>query len=435
MTPPTDPHRQQQFALEVVKTLRQAGHQALWAGGCVRDFLLGKTPKDYDIATDALPERVRAIFSPKRTLAIGAAFGVIQVRGPNQAGAVEVATFRQDGNYLDGRRPTGVRYCSPEEDAARRDFTINGMFFDPVEQKVHDFVGGNADLAAGLIRAIGDPDARFGEDKLRMLRAIRFATVFDFALDEATFDAIRRRAGELRQVSAERIREELRRMLEHPHRRRACELLAETGLLRLVVPELVAVASHPAEWRRFLVRLSHLEGPNFATALAPAALALCRPLDPVALPAVEPEPLIERWAVGLRLSNEERDRLLWLTEHLGRVDAAAGRPWSTLQPLLVHPGIADLLDLEDAIRAEDGRDEDSLDWCRRQLTRPREDLDPPPLIHGGDLLALGLPRGPLYRVLLEEARAAQLDGRLTSADEARQFCVERARDLQADGSA
>ncbi len=204
--PPTD--RNREFAGEVVSRLKQAGHQALWAGGCVRDYLLGRVPKDYDVATDARPEEVRQIFGHRRTLAVGASFGVIVVRGPRGVADVEVATFRTEGPYLDGRRPESVTFATPEEDAKRRDFTINGMFFDPLAQQVLDYVGGERDLGAGIVRAIGDPHDRVREDKLRMLRAVRFAANLDFELDPITASAVREMADQLTVVSAERITQE-----------------------------------------------------------------------------------------------------------------------------------------------------------------------------------------------------------------------------------
>ncbi|MGH7200793.1 MAG: CCA tRNA nucleotidyltransferase, partial [Planctomycetaceae bacterium] len=202
---------QHEFALEVVRRLREAGHQALWAGGCVRDLLLGREPQDYDVATDAVPETVRDLFGRRRTLAVGASFGVIIVRGPQSE--VEVATFRTDLGYSDGRRPDAVAFSTPQEDAQRRDFTINGMFYDPIAERIIDYVGGEEDLKRRIIRAIGRPEDRMAEDKLRMLRAVRFAARFDFAIDPATLTAIQQQARELVIVSAERIAAEMRHIL------------------------------------------------------------------------------------------------------------------------------------------------------------------------------------------------------------------------------
>lgn len=440
---PLDPVQQQSFARSVVEKLRAAGYEAYWAGGCVRDFLLGKTPKDYDVATNALPEQVQTVFTPQKTLPIGVAFGVIQVRGPRAAGAVEVATFRQDGEYLDGRRPEGVRFCTAVEDARRRDFTINGMFFDPVREEVLDFVGGQEDLAAKRIRAIGDPHARFDEDKLRMLRAVRFAALLDFELEEATFAAVVWRAEEIIRVSCERIREELRRMLQHARRTAALELLGESRLLHYVFPEavplwdrreepdLAADSPFPSAWRRTLAWLAPLAAPSFSLVLATAMLPRLRfPADDRRTVAE----LVEGATPRLRLSNDESKRLEWLLESAGKLDGAPQKPWSQIQPLLVHPGAEELLALETAIRVADGREtpdrEDSdLRYCRARRAWPKERLDPPPLVHGGDLLTLQLPRGPFYKILLDEVRAGQLDATIASRDEALAYCLRRHAEL------
>ena len=224
-------------ARDVVERLRAQGHVAYFAGGCVRDLVRGEIPKDFDIATDARPEQVQKIFS--RTYAVGAHFGVIVVL--ENGFQFEVATFRSDGVYLDGRRPTEVHFSSAEEDAKRRDFTINGMFFDPEKNEVIDFVGGRADLEAKLIRAIGDPAQRFAEDRLRVLRAVRFATVLGFTIDPATWKALQQAAPQINEISAERIREELVRIFLSPNRVRGWDLLDESGLLRAILPEVEAM--------------------------------------------------------------------------------------------------------------------------------------------------------------------------------------------------
>src|SRR3954462_13574945 len=209
----SDPTRQRAFALEIAQKLRSGGFEALWAGGCVRDELLGLTPKDYDVATSATPEQIRDLFGHRRTLPIGAAFGVITVLGPRTAGQIEVATFRTDAAYSDGRHPDSVSFTTAEHDAQRRDFTINGLFYDPIANQVVDYVGGQQDLQQRTIRAIGEPRSRIGEDKLRMLRAVRFAATFNFEIDPPTFVAIQQLAAEINTVSAERIGMEIRRML------------------------------------------------------------------------------------------------------------------------------------------------------------------------------------------------------------------------------
>src|SRR5438132_11776414 len=221
-------------AREICARLRDHGHVAYFAGGCVRDMVRGLTPKDFDVATDALPEVVQKIFP--HTYAVGAKFGVIVVveNGFN----FEVASFRSDGAYLDHRHPVDVRFSSPEEDARRRDFTINGMFFDPEKNEVIDFVGGRDDLKAKIVRAIGDAGQRFSEDRLRMLRAVRFATVLDYKIDNQTWDALMANAGSINEISAERIREELVRIFMSPNRVRGWDLLDESGLLRAILPEI-----------------------------------------------------------------------------------------------------------------------------------------------------------------------------------------------------
>src|SRR5204862_4290763 len=245
------------------RRLREGGHQALWAGGCVRDQLMGQTPKDYDVATDALPDRIREVFGKRRTLPIGAAFGVITVLGPKGAGPIDVATFRRDAGYSDGRHPDAVSFSDAEHDAQRRDFTINGLFFDPLDAPVLDYVGGQDDLKRRVVRAIGDPRARIAEDKLRMLRAVRFAARFDFALDEATLAAIKQQASELVIVSAELVAAELRLILTHPNRPRGIELLADTGLLEVILPEIATILQRRDQWSRFLAIVASLHAPTF----------------------------------------------------------------------------------------------------------------------------------------------------------------------------
>jgi len=224
-------------AREIAARLRESGHIAYFAGGCVRDIVRGETPKDFDIATDARPEIVQKLFS--RTYAVGAHFGVILV--VENGFQYEVATFRSDDAYVDGRHPRAVHFSSPEEDAKRRDFTINGMFYDPVAEKVIDFVDGRTDITAKLVRAIGDPAQRFAEDRLRMLRAVRFATVLDYKIDEQTWNALVANAPSINQISAERIRDELVCIFLSPNRRRGWDLLDSSGLMRVILPEIEAM--------------------------------------------------------------------------------------------------------------------------------------------------------------------------------------------------
>ena len=404
-----DLHVQREFALEVVSRLRARGYTAYWAGGCVRDQLLGRTPKDYDVATNATPLEIREAFGKRRTLEIGAAFGVVAVRGPAEAGIVEVATFRRDATYSDGRHPDSVTFSTPEEDAERRDFTINGLFFDPVANIVIDYVGGREDLQRHLIRAIGDPRARFGEDKLRMLRAIRFAATFDFTLDHETQLAIAEMAGEVTVVSAERIAAEMRLVLTHSRRAEGMELLCETGLLAMVGPEFARLAE--SDWQATLDVLARLEMESFPLSLAVLAYRAEAPLHAL-------ETVAERW----RLATREAERATWLVTQRHSLDNAPAQPWSRLQPILTAPGIEELLALATAVNAAAGRDTTDLEFCRRQLERPTEELNPLPLVSGHDLLGHGIPGDARMGRLLAAIRDAQLDDQIRTKAEALLRC-------------
>jgi poly(A) polymerase len=399
-----DPEQQRQFALDVVRQLRTAGFEAYWAGGCVRDELLGLRPKDYDVATSAKPLEIRGLFGQKRTLPLGAAFGVITVLGPGRAGMIEVATFRQDAEYSDGRHPDRVTFSSAREDATRRDFTINGMFFDPVGQQVIDFVGGQEDLQQRLIRAIGPPRLRFGEDKLRMLRAVRISAALGFAIDAETAAAVREMAAEIRDVSPERIAMEMRRVLTESGRVQGVRLFIELGLAATVLPEIVP---HDAVSRQLvdvaLNVLGRLKKPGFPLALA---ALLGQRADAAAVRA-----LGLRW----KLSNKESDEAAWLVEHRKALVGARSMPWSKLQPLLVHPWAEALIALHE-VSSPQGPEEAA--YCRERLAEPREKLDPPPLVTGDDLRQHGLQPGPAFKVILQAIRDAQLDGEIRTHEEA-----------------
>ncbi|MCA9058450.1 MAG: CCA tRNA nucleotidyltransferase, partial [Planctomycetaceae bacterium] len=318
MTSSADPPRE--FAVSVVRQLRDAGFQALWAGGCVRDALMGKVPKDYDVASNATPDQVIELFGERRTVPVGAAFGVVMVLGPTRAaGQIEVAAFRSDGEYHDGRRPGSVRFCSPAEDAQRRDFTINGMFFDPLDNQVIDFVGGQEDLVAGIVRAIGNPAERFAEDKLRMLRAVRFAATMGFEIDSDTRAAVLQQHRTLRVVSVERISQELRRMLAHVSRERAFQLLWQTRLLVEVMPELFPPESAHDDVINPIVAavvdvLMGLELDRFEPALAAILIEFHR--QRTRTRSLPPAEIVECVCRRLRLSNDELRCILWLIESL-----------------------------------------------------------------------------------------------------------------------
>jgi poly(A) polymerase len=425
---------EREFAIDVVRRLKEAGFEALWAGGCVRDELLGLAPKDYDVATSALPEQICRLF--RRTVKVGAAFGVIEVLGPRPL-RVQVATFRSDVAYSDGRRPDAVVFSSPREDALRRDFTINGMFFDPLEGRLIDYVGGQDDLRQRVLRAIGDPAQRFTEDKLRMLRAARMATRFELTVDPATAAAIRAMAHELPVISAERVADELRKLLVDPRRARGVALLDELGLVAVVLPELLEMKGLPQGppcaptgdlWEHVL-RVLDLLGPKASFPLAFAALLHDVGKRRMAGRTPERYTFYGHEHVGrrmasdiclrLKLSNEERARVEWLVErHQYLADAPQMRV-SKLKALLAHPGIGELLALHRADALACGRGTEHVDYCERKLREwtASGQLNPPPLITGDDLKALGLTPGRQYKELLGAAREAQLEGQVaTRAD-------------------
>jgi poly(A) polymerase len=442
-----DPARQRAFALEIAKKLRAAGFESLWAGGCVRDELLGLLPKDYDVATSATPEKIRELFGRRRTLAIGAAFGVVTVLGPRAAGQIEVATFRTDAAYSDGRHPDSVHFTTAEHDAQRRDFTINGLFYDPIAEQVVDYVSGQEDLRRRIIRAIGDPRLRLGEDKLRMLRAVRFAATFGFEIELETFRAIQEMAADIKTVSAERIGMEVRRMLLDPNRAAALELLRETNLLSHILPEVAYVSIDTfAEIKRIL---SALNEPTISLALA---ALLCAETDvPTESELIGPPPAdfpnmqivvgtrsysfvrgcwrlapenAQRVARRLRFTNKEGERAAWLLAKRFIIADAPALPWPLLQRLLTHEGVAELIALHEAIA---GPSDAALVYCRERLAWPPERLNPSPLLNGSDLMQHGLEPGPDFARFLEQVRDAQLNGEIRSREDALAL-VDRLRD-------
>jgi poly(A) polymerase len=449
------------FAIEVVRRLREAGHEALWAGGCVRDELLGHTPKDYDVATAAYPDAVRRLF--RRTIAVGMSFGVIEVLGPRTPARtggvtppllkVQVATFRSDVSYSDGRHPDAVVFSSAREDALRRDFTINGMFFDPLENRLIDYVGGQDDLRAGILRAIGDAAQRFDEDKLRMLRAVRLAARFELEIESATAEAIRAMAGQIGVVSAERVADELRKLLIDPHRARGMRLFMDLELAGPILPELLPMKGLPQGLPRpdapalpppglpgstalsetdlweHILRVLDLLGPAPSFALAMSALLhdVGKPRTvgrtPERYTFYSHEHVGRRMAgeicLRLKLSNDERERIEWLVEkHQILSDARQMRP-SKLKTLLIHPGIRELLDLHRADALASGRGIDHVEYCEQLLREwTRDDLDPPPILTGEDLIDAGFKPGPIFKKLLDAVREAQLDGTIRTKEEA-----------------
>ncbi len=424
----------EESARDLVQRLRAAGHVAYFAGGCVRDLVLGKEPKDFDIATDARPEEVQKIF--RRTYAVGAHFGVIVVLENDWQ--FEVATFRSDGVYLDGRRPSDVHFSSPEEDAARRDFTINGMFFDPVANEVIDFVSGRADLEAKTIRAIGAPAQRFAEDRLRLLRAVRFATTLQFEIEPATWNALLAAAPSIGQISAERIREELVRIFLSPQRARGWDLLDASGLMRAILPELEAMkgCEQPPQF--------HPEGDVFRH----TRLMLELLPEQVSLPLVfsvlfhdigkPPTAMVDETGrirfnghdrIGAEMTEAIMERLRFsradiettveaVRQHMVFKDVPNMRV-AKLKRFMARPHFEDELELHRVDCASSHQMLDNYEFLQGKREEfANEPIIPPPLLRGDDLIALGLKPGPRFGEILEAAETRQLEGELRNREEA-----------------
>jgi tRNA nucleotidyltransferase/poly(A) polymerase len=411
-----------QFALEVVSRLRSAGFIALWAGGCVRDLLMEREPHDYDVATSATPHQVRELFGFRRTLMIGAAFGVVIIKGSSRLQEqVEVATFRTDATYTDGRRPDSVTFSTPEKDAERRDFTINGMFFDPVTGEVIDFVGGREDLRNGIIRAIGDPHARLAEDKLRMMRAIRFAARFSFSIDPETEAAVTAHAADVAMVSGERIAIEFRKTLETDRAAWAVDRWHATGLMQVIAPEI------RAHWESvgdtICELLSHAKRGKWIA----RAAAMYWPIVAADIhePLATAKECIASLKQRLKLANDEAEAMLFGLESQSILARGTQLAWSRVQPLLIMPHIDTAL----AILAARGAISSALEMEANRLNEflhlPPEKLNPPPLLDGQDLQQSGLAPGPQFREILQKARDLQLDRVLTDHKSAKEWLLQR----------
>ena len=438
---------QRQLAESVIARLRGAGYEALLAGGCVRDLLLDRPAKDYDVATSARPEQVLTLYP--RALTVGAAFGVVIVaEGPIQ---VEVATFRADRGYSDGRHPDAVAFTDAREDALRRDFTINGMFLDPVGGEVIDYVGGRADLKARLIRAIGDPRQRFTEDHLRMLRAVRFAAELEFDIDPATADAIRELATKVSLVSGERIAAELDRLLTAPAsgRRRGLELTADLGLLAAVLPEVQAMRGVaqsptvplPGDLLDHAIRtVEILRSPGFELALA----ALLHDIGKPGTAAVREgrltfyghervgETMAQAACERLRLSTIQARRITWLVRSHMKLMYADEMREAKIKRLFAEDGFEPLAELWRAdCLASGGTDAPYEALMARYRSMAEEEVKPPRFVSGDDLIAMGLEPGSAFRDILEEVYDAQLEGRAASKEEAlalaRKIVTERCK--------
>ena len=388
-------------AYKVIRRLRKEGHQALFAGGCVRDRLLGQPAKDYDVVTDAVPEKVIGFF--RRTLKIGAQFGVVMVLMDSQQ--VEVATFRTEGGYQDGRHPGHVQFASAKEDASRRDFTVNGMFYDPVDKKILDFVNGRRDLEKRILRTIGAPDERFGEDYLRMLRAVRFAVKLEFGIEPHTWQSIQKHADKITGISAERIATELEQVLAHPNRADGAKRLVDSGLAKAIF----RVFDGPQATIGIQV-LAHLpKAVDFALALAcfwtgfdsKVALNQCG---------------------KLKLSNSQIKHVRFLLEKRG-VLLDTQLPLSSLKLLMHEPYFLDLVTLQEAIQKAGGESAHAVRLVkRRALEIDEKHVRPAPLLDGHELIALGATPGPMVGQIAQELYIIQLEEKLHTKQQAQNWC-------------
>ncbi|PYU98101.1 MAG: phosphohydrolase [Acidobacteria bacterium] len=429
-----------QAAVEIVRRLRAEGFQAYLVGGCVRDLVMGREPQDYDVSTDATPDAVVRLYP--ESLTVGAQFGVVLL--PREAGDVEVATFRSDGRYTDGRHPDQVRYSkTAEEDVRRRDFTINGLLYDPLAAPaaaptdrlaaatngVLDHVGGLADIQERRIRTIGDPTERFSEDRLRMLRAVRFTARFGFSLDPAALKAIRELAPEIRDVSAERVRDEIVKILTEGNPRRGFELLDEAGLLKEVLPEIKALQGvqqppefHPEGdvWTHTLMMLEGLRNPTPTLALGVLLHDVGKPPtfsvrerirfdNHVEVGARMAEDILKR----LRLPSRETERVVELVRHHLRFKDFPQMRRSTQLRFLRMPAFDEHLELHRLDCLSSHRDLTNYELARRMLEEtPPQEIKPAPLVRGDDLIAKGYKPGPLFKQILQTVEDAQLEGKV-----------------------
>ncbi|MCH7225853.1 CCA tRNA nucleotidyltransferase [Haloferula sp. A504] len=429
-------------ACDLAARLSAAGHRALFAGGCVRDGLLGHEPKDYDIATSATPREILGIFPGGNE--VGAHFGVIIVRHHDHP--VEIATFRTDGSYRDGRRPESVEFSTAEEDAQRRDFTINGLFEDPSTGEIIDHVGGRTDLDARRLRSIGDPAARFAEDSLRLLRAVRFATTLDFEIEPATWQAIRDHAGGLTRIAPERIRDEFSKLITSPRRAHGLDLLVHSGLLAHFLPEALAMigCDQPPEW--------HPEGDVYTHTRimldllgtgAPLELCLAVLLHDIGKPPTrtwDEEAGRIRFnghdALGAKMAAEILRRLKYPNKVIEEVAFMVSRHMrfmhvqemrvAKLKRFMDAPTFPRELELHRVDCASSNGFTDNYEFLLAKRDEfAREPLVPPPLVTGKDLIALGLEPGPRFKELLEGVQTEQLEGRLAD----REAAIEWLRDM------
>jgi putative nucleotidyltransferase with HDIG domain len=420
------------LARQVVVKLKAAGHQAYWVGGCVRDLLLGVKPKDFDVATDARPDRIMDLFP--RSGQVGAHFGVVLVRDVFEQ--VEVATFRSDHDYLDGRHPEQVHFESdPRQDVLRRDFTINGLMLDPESGQVLDFVDGRGDLQRRTIRAIGDPDARFREDHLRLLRSIRFAARLGFEIEPATFAAIQRDHALIRNVSMERIREELIRILTEGGARRGFELLDASGILADLLPEVAAMKGveqppqyHPEGdvWQHTLLLLEQLQDPTPTLAMGGLLHDVGKPPTFRVAERIRFDGHVE---AGVKIAHDILQRLRFSREEMEQVEALIDNHMkfkdlsrmkeSTLKRFLRMPDFPEHLELHRLDCMSSNRHLENYELaCQKLEEYSQERLRPEPLLTGVDLIGMGHQPGPIFSLILRTVEDAQLEGRIANREDA-----------------
>lgn len=419
-------------AYEIARTLKEKGYVAYFAGGCVRDFLRKEEPKDFDIATTASPDEVEKLFS--KTIPVGKHFGVILVvkDGKN----FEVATFRNEGPYYDGRHPSEVNFTSPEEDALRRDFTANGLFYDPFEKKVIDYVGGKEDIEKKLIRAIGEPQKRFEEDKLRLLRAVRFAANLNYQIEENTWNFITRLVPKINEVSAERMRDELIKTFTRPGAGRGLDLLMESGLLKEILPEVVAMkgCEQPPEFhpegdvfihtRMLLDKLDH---PSVVLAFAALLHDVGKPptfqIREGRIRFYEHAPLGARMAETilrrLRFSNDEIEQIMTCVDNHMKFANVKEMREGKLKRFMSAPTFPTEMELH-RIDCESSHGLlDNYRFLKKKIEEYKEEeLKPKPLLNGDDLKSLGMKPGPAMKPILEEAYEIQLEKRINNKEEA-----------------
>lgn len=433
-------------ALELARRLKAAGHEALFAGGCVRDKLLHLEPKDYDIATSALPAQVVALFPGANE--VGAHFGVVIAKHGGHH--VEIATFRTDGSYRDGRRPETVTFSTPQDDAQRRDFTINGLFENPETGEVIDYVGGLDDLRAGIVRAIGDPTARFTEDGLRLLRAVRFATTLGFTIDAPTLTAIRDRANLLGRISPERIRDEFSKILSSPCRREGIERLVDTGLIRHFMPEVLPMigCEQPPEW--------HPEGDVYTHTLimlemlapdAPLDLCLAVLMHDIAKPpcrTIDDDSGRIRFnghdSMGAEMAETILRRLKYSNDTIATVVPMVARHMqfmnvqkmrvAKLKRFMAEPTFEQEMELHRVDCGSSNGFTDNYEYLQARAGEfAAEPLIPPPLVSGRDLIQLGMTPGPRFKELLEAVQNEQLEGRILDRQPALEYLRRLAEGL------